>query len=338
MGHLPSSTRTLAAAITAWGLCFPITAARAQDYGLDWVTIGDAGNRDTLPHEVPWQPDLAIGGVEHEYRITRTELTVQQHFEYVQAYWQYLPPEERTSPSFLGFFIRAAAGWDDPQYYIYSGAENYPTTLSWRHAARFCNWLHNGKAAEQWAFEQGAYDASTFTDNSDGSYNDQAEHDPDARFWIPTEDEQVKALFWDPAKNAGDGGYWRYPHSSDEPPIPGLPWEGGETNAGFYDEDILQFDAGSYPWAASPWGLLDGSGGESEWNESGWQGGYVRGRRGTMVYQPDHQWVDRLDYSWVGSRPGVDYGLRLAALVPIPSTCVIASLGFAWATLRRRVS
>ncbi len=326
----------LLAGLTVW-LGLASGTALAQDDGFDWATIGDPGNRDTLPDEVPQWSELEIGGVDYEYRIARTELTVQQHFEFVQAYWEYLPRGERTKRAFTGQWIGVAGSMDDPQYYIRSGAAKRPADLTWRHAARLANWLHNGKVMEQWAFENGAYDTSTFGYNDDGTFTDQAERNPDAKFWIPSQDELTKALFWDPAKNGDEGGYWMFPHSKDTVPISGAPWDGGETNAGAHPDDFPPLDVGSYPWAASPWGLLDGSGGQSEWTEFvPDENRSIRVRRGTMEYEsfPDH--FDRLDQWRSGTPYGVSYGIRFAAAIPSPSTIIPVLLGLSMFTRRRR--
>ncbi|MCC7387849.1 MAG: hypothetical protein IT431_03685 [Phycisphaerales bacterium] len=311
-----------------------VASVSAQDYGFDWVTVGDPGNRDTLPEETPRWPDLSAGGVDYEYRIMRTELTVQDHFEFVQACWQYLPPDQRRISSFLGFWIRYRGGPDDPQYYIVEGAENRPTEMSWRNSARFANWLHNGKVNEQWAFENGAYDTSTFGANGDGTLTDQPEHNPDARFWIPTMDEYVKGMFWDPAKNDGDGGYWLFPHSKDVAPIPGAPWDGGETNAG--NVNLPYMDVGQYPWAASPWGMLDGSGGVREWIELLTPDARSRAMHGSIQYDPNHDIWDRVD-EWLAEDPTSARGLRLAAVVPSPGTAVVFAIVLGGPSRRRRL-
>jgi len=300
------------------------SVAVAQDYGFGFVTIGDPGNRDTVPEEVPQWPELEVGGVEFEYRIMRTELTVGQQFEYVTSYWEHVPLNERGSRSFLGLWIRPAGPPEDPRYYIVQGAEHRPAAMSWRHTARFANWLHNGKADEQWAFEDGAYDTSTFGYNNDGTLTDQPEHHPDARFWIPTMDEYAKAMFWDPPADGGEGKYWMFPHSKDVAPIPGAPWNGGETNAGLHPDDVPYLDVGSYPWAASPWGLLDGSGGQPEWMENLADGHYDRVWHGSIEYGSFHDLFDRVDW-WSGTDAEfIDLGVRLAPVVPSAGTWVTA--------------
>lgn len=294
-------------------------AGPMPDDGFDWATIGAPGNRATLPHEVPYQPELSVGAVPYEYRITRTEVTVGQWFEFVQAYapyWEGSP----THPNFVGNWIEPV-GADPLVYEIVPGAENRPTTMSWRMAARYCNWLHNGKIGERWAFESGAYDTSTFTENPDGSFNDQPAHTPGARYWIPTLDEWVKAAYYDPDRHgSGRGGYWLFPNASDVALVSGYPDAGGETNAGEFPYDDIRFlDVGSYPHVRSPWGLLDVSGGVSEWLED--SSGWARFEGGTRQFQPFHELFDRVDsmmywgsVPWSGGK-----GIRLATSVPAPS-------------------
>ncbi len=118
-------------------------------------------------------------------------------------------------------------------YAMVPGTEEYPTNLSWRFAARFCNWLHNDQSLTQGAFESGAYDTSTFTTNPDGTINDQAVRSPGARFWIPSENEWIKATYYDPNRyGPGQDGYWLQPAGHTEPLISGDPDQGGETSAG----------------------------------------------------------------------------------------------------------
>src|SRR5690606_36322403 len=161
------------------------------------------------------------------------------------------------------------------------------SVMGWRYIARYCNWLHNGMPtgpdAEQWAFETGAYDTSTFTRNPDGSFNDQRERSPGARFFIPSWDEWVKAVYWDPERNEGEGGWRMYPYG-DTVPVPGDPDEGGQTNASL--NDVGTFDVGSYPDWTTPWGLLDASGGATEWLEFASDNGLLRGAKGTTVSTP----------------------------------------------------
>ncbi len=238
------------------------------DYNFDWVVIGDPGNPGF--EGGPAGQLAGRGSLDYEYRMTRTEVTASQWFEFVQAFAPYAGAEAN-SFGFTGFWINLIGPSGIPSsYQITPGLENRPTNISWRMAARYVNWLHNDKTDSLESFAMGVYDTSTFTQNEDGFYNDQATHCPDAKFWIPTLDEWIKGVYYDPTLNAGAGGWWYQPASSDESLIAGLASKGGQTNASLFGvpgfpTEIL--NVGSYPDVQTPWGLLDASGGMQEWTE-----------------------------------------------------------------------
>jgi sulfatase modifying factor 1 len=137
--------------------------------------------------------------------------------------------------------------------------------ITWREAAMYVNWLNNDKATDLWAIMDGAYDVSTFGFEQGIGYTDQAAHHPDARYWIPTLDEWLKAVYYDPDKEGlGDGGWWMYPDGSNTPLTVGPPGV-GETNGGPFD-GANNIPLGAYG-VTTPWGLLDASGGAAEWTE-----------------------------------------------------------------------
>lgn len=309
----------------------PAAAGPVPDYGHDFVFIGDPGNRPVNQAEGPgfFPPSapegFSVGQVNYRYRMARTEVTVGQWLEFVNAYAPYYDgPTNATQ--FTGDWIafNPIAG----EYRAFAGSESFPTDMGWRYAARYCNWLHNGKSLERAAFENGAYDTSTFGQDSDGNYTDQPTHHPDALFWIPTLDEWTKAMHWDPAKNGDEGGYWRYPTSSDTAPIIGPPGT-GETNAG----TGTSYDVGAYADVMSPWGLFDGSGGEREWLESA---------TATRRYLRGSSWAlppiaDEIDFLGIGPPLASAGGLRLVSAVPSPSCLGMAGMCFlAGCCVRRR--
>jgi len=303
----------LAATALSSALAIPALAGPTPDYGHDFVTIGDPGNRWVSEEEGPmFYPPFTGGGVRvgqvnYRYRMARTEVTVGQWLNFVNSYAPYYDGPQNAL-QFTSQWIVYDQG--QGQYRAIAGSENYAADMGWRFAARYCNWLHNDKGLDQASFENGAYDASTFTDNADGSFNDQQQHHPDARFWIPTLDEWTKGMHWDPAMNGGEGGYWRYPHSSNLAPQVGPPGE-GDTNAG----TAVFYDVGSYPHAMSPWGLLDGSGGQNEWLETD-SAAILRLVRGSAWNLPS--FFDQLDYLSGDFVSGLN-GLRLASVVPSPA-------------------
>ena len=241
---------------------------RVSVFGTEFALIGDAGNRDTDSTEVPMYPEERVGGVGYEYAMATTEVTVGQYFEFVEAYYPFYIKAGGNSVAFVDFTgtaIHAAFG----EVAIRAGhSPDEPTNMGWEYAARYCNWLHNGKVVEEWAFETGVYDTSTFVQSDDGTWLTQAARSPGARVFMPTWDEWIKAGYWDPDKNNGQGGYWLYPTGSDTEPRPGLPEEGGERNAGDTDTGLFPLAVGSYPNMTSPWGMYDMSGGQSEYTET----------------------------------------------------------------------
>ncbi len=283
---------------------------------IDWVGVSDPGN----PHADPktlglgFTPyGIVVGDVAYEFEISTVPITVEQWFQFLEAYWPYHDGFMRAS-CLTGFWIvadnRDAEPGEDPEYRIIEGAEQFPVSVCFSLVARYCNWLHNDQNGEAWAFEDGVYDMSTFTQNDDGTYNNQGPHHPDARVWIPTLNEWIKAAYWDPDRYGPEkGGYWRYPYMSEEPPVPGLPEEeGAQTNGGL----VIPLPVGSYPWAMSAWGVLDLSGGEIEHTETFKD--YVfktRWAKSGDIYDPFLDWRDELDGVWTALHSSTR-GFRLA--------------------------
>jgi len=308
-------------------------ALGVPDYGYQWATIGDPGNRATLPEEVPDRPELQIGSVGYEYRMAITEVTVGQWLEFVRAYQPHYTGSAN-APAFTGFGIINLGG-----QYIAIDDERAPTTMSWEFAARYCNWLHNGKALTQDAFENGAYDSSTFTFNEDNTANHQLSHNPSALFWIPTLDEWTKAAHWDQEKNNGEGGYWRYPGASDTPLIPGPPEHGGQTNAGRTESgEIGPLGVGWYPEVNGPWGLLDTSGGVREWLSSTLEVTALPAVRGSSRGSVTYAFADQVESILAGGITNPSSGLRLASIVPAPHSAVVFGMASLGLCVRRRRS
>ena len=245
----------------------PALAAPFEPY-LGWATVGDPGNRAPTANEAPQfhppfvPPNLQIGPVDAPYRITRTEVVIDQYMPFLDQY-KHFHYESLQGSTLLGAFIFATDFNPDgtPNYAVNDIRRQVPIEIGFPVAQAYCNWLHNGQGQTLEDFTTGAYDLRDFF--ADPSDRDLVPvlHEPDAKYWIPTLDELTKAAFWDPQKD-GVGGYWKYGISSDEPPIYALPENGGQSSAA--TDAILP--AGSYPDAVSPWGLLDVSGTYPEWS------------------------------------------------------------------------
>lgn len=237
-----------------------LTARAAQDDGYVWCTVGDLNNVEFEGYAGRFEGQ---GSIPYYYKIAKSEVLTRQYLEFVEAYWPFYNGDPR-SDELLGLFITGRQQGNGYVFSILPGWEEAPNTMSLRMAARFCNWLHNGKVSEQWAFEQGVYDTSTFTRNPDGSYNDDYTRSADARYWIPTSGEWLKAVYYDPNRyGPGQGGWWHQPARSETPLKLGYPPE-GQTNASLWEWYTSYLPAGMYPEVQTPWGLLDASGGVTE--------------------------------------------------------------------------
>lgn len=274
----------LLASLAAAILAAPALAQPVPDYDFEWSTIGDPGNRNATPDEAPRlfppisQIPTEVGAVDYEYRMARTEVTVAQWLEFIDIAWKYEPGRIDLF-EFTTFWITVnnpnPGPGETPGFELaFPEAANFPANVSWYNAAKYVNWLHNGKIDSNAALQSGAYDTSTFGGvDANGNPTDQYERSPGATFWIPSRDEWIKGMHWDPDKD-GEGGYWLMPDGGDEPLISLPPDQGGETNAGpffnalSFDEGLQYRSVGMYPDTQSPWGLLDGSGGLSEMTET----------------------------------------------------------------------
>lgn len=316
---MPNRAACLAIATSA--IATPAVLATPDADGYTWATITHADNRPTNADETPMRPDANLGAVNYDYRIATTEVTVGQWFQFVQAYAQFYDFNGLAPPAFTGFGI----SYSFAGLFIRPGISlNRPADMSWEYAARYVNWLHNGKVNETWAFENGVYDTATFTFNPDGTANHQTTRAPGARYWIPTVDEWVKAAFYDPNRyGPGQDGYWLFPNGSNDPSIGGLlPGEGGQSNAGWIWEDVL--DVGSFPDVRSPFGLLDLTGGVSEllsWTPT--HQGSIAARGAPFSYEDSGSPFspDRLEFNFSTYIDMGNWlvGLRLASAIPCPA-------------------
>lgn len=315
--------------------------------GIDFVTVGATGNAAWQGNGTPGDRAIGRGSVGYEYKIGKFEVTSAQWAEFFSA--AYDRPVGDTiphliPPDFWGGIPTTPTHTENPN------ARRWTTTpqtamiptgdISWRMAAIYCNWLHNGKATNREAFLNGAYDVSTF--GYQGTvFTDQLTHNADARYWIPTWDEWLKAAHYDPTKQNGDGslgGWWLYPHRSDVAPVygpPGVMVNGvlAQANAGWDQLNFPGFNPfnvqlGAYPEVTSPWGLLDVAGGTTEWTE---EVGYVNGIFPAFRHFDGTAWafspgLDLLNYNG-GDFPSLavyDLGFRIATSVPTPG---ISALG-----------
>jgi hypothetical protein len=282
----------------AFAALFHAPTARAEvdpATGIDFVTITAPGNPNWTGSSLY---NNNRGRVDYEYRIGRFEVTTAQWAEFINAAMD-RPSTDRIPH--VGVPVRWGAQGTTPtnpggrRFVVPAGREMFAAGgISWRTAAIYCNWLHNGKGTNRDAFLTGAYDVSTFTFFNGGStFTDQLTRSSGARYWIPSLDEWMKAAHYDPNKPNSDGsvgGWWQYSTTSDARPAYGPPGQRVRTvfplgpdpngplamvNAGWDDFDFAGFDPyaialGSYA-VTSPWGLYDAAGATAEWTEAYFQ-------------------------------------------------------------------
>lgn len=314
-----------------------------ETYGLQFSTITHAGNRLPTPAEAPAFyfdnfPPFVRGSVGYDFRITRTEITNAQWFEFVQAYAPFYQGS-RLDSNFTGSYIAPTSlnPSEPARYRLATGTEQYAADVSFQFGARFANWLNNGKIASAAAFESGVYDTSQFALGSDGHWLSPPTRTAGAQYWIPSIDEWIKAAYFDPNRyGETQVGYWAYPDMHSAPLLPGWPENGGETDAG----DLGPFQGfrtnpvASYVFNDGPWGLFDISGGLQEWTDTAGSFSDDLAVKGTQLRDLFPEMYDRLD--WVGIRGAHvgGFGIRIAGAVPGP-TCGLVLMALSW--MGRRV-
>ena len=302
---------------------------------IEFVTVGNTGNVADSTN---------FGAVNYEYDIGKYEVTNAQYAEMLNAVaagdLNDLWDVNMGSSSHGGITRGGTSG--SYTYSLKVGFDNKPVNfVSWRDAARFTNWMHNGKTTITSSTESGAYDTSTFG-GSFGNFPDQAIHDVGASHWIVTENEWYKAAYYSPALNSGSGGYYDYPTQSDVVPIAVAP-TGGSNSANFGNAVGTVTDVGSYTGSASWYGTFDQGGNVWEWNEDWQTVAGPRSVRGGVFTDGIFGLESTTD---LGSNPifgTASIGFRLASTTePVPEPATIALLGIglaglAGAAVRRRL-
>lgn len=284
----------------------------SHSFEIDFVNVGDAGNTGIAG----WQNTSEVrGGVAYEYRIGKTEITV----------GQYQAMEYSITGDATGLSSKMAAGGVN--------------TLK---ALMYANWLNAGCPTGGVGLVDGGVYNMTWTgispwaeelqwDNGDGTKN--IWRHKDAKYFIPTEDELVKAAFY--KGGSTNAGYWAYPTSSDVAPTA----EGASvgTNSANYNNAVgSTVEAGSYPNTQSPCGALDMAG-------NLWEMAEVRYDAGNNKYVPG--WMDGYIHNDVWLRGTIGFGLnanandlgfRVAATVPEPATLSLITVGAVSCFVKRK--
>lgn len=187
-------------------------------HAIDFVTVGNPSN---LP------ASNGKGTVSTIFKISKYEITNEEYCIFLNnvaksdKYGLFSPLMQE---HFFGGIIRSG----DRGHYIYTckkGYEKKPITgITWMSAIRFINWLHYNSANIEKGESLAKYIPLTEGDNTHGAYdtrNVPVIRNKGANYWLPNEDEWLKAAYYDGNKwnehlfSKGSNCYtkkgWAYP-------------------------------------------------------------------------------------------------------------------------------
>ncbi len=346
--------KTTTFAFTALSLALAIgfvSAAPAANVTFDWAVIGNPGNAGDV------QPRGTFGTVDYVYAISKTEVTNAQYTEFLNAVAatdtnslysvfmeQTLPGgiERSGSPGSYTYAVKADSIGNNPggvnsDDYTYA---NKPVVyVSFLSAMRFTNWLENGQPTglqDATTTEAGVYTIGNGLNET---------RNPNATYFIPTEDEWYKAAYYSPNKPEG-AGYYDYPTSTDI--VADLnnnrPLSDTGNSANYNDisnkpEDVFFFypltDVGAYAASGSPYGTFDQGGNVWEWNEAVLSPTTRGIRGGSWSDSPS----DLAASGWEDIIPAAldnRVGFRVARSIPEPSSLLLGALASVGLLMRRR--
>lgn len=293
----------------------------------------------TSPNTCDPQTQGCFGSVSNPFLIQQTEVTNADWTDFLNAVATVSDPAGLWNPSmdnpsacYQPGIIDVCGGisrngvpgaWS---YTTIPGRELHPVNLiSWYDMLRFTNWLHNGRPVGLQGpstTETGAY---AFT-----GVTAVGPREPDARVFLPTENEWYAAAYWNPT------GHWEHtptmtPAVVGAPPVelPGV---------GNCDLAVNQLtDAGSYPLATSGSGALDMAGNVYELFEDN-SDGTARTRGGSWGKFCFLSYADRRT-TLPQTSEILSYGFRVAAPLPEPSSGSLLLTGlFALGIIKRNNS
>jgi len=305
---------------------------------LEFVSIDDPGNSSDTRYSSP-----GYGSVEYSFQMGKFEVTAAQYTEFLNAvaisdaYGLY-NNNMWTNP--FGCKIERIGDSGNYKYQVAVDWANRPVNyVSFWDAARFANWLHNGRpTGEQDATttEDGAYTLNGY----EGSDVALIMRNPGANFWIPSEDEWYKAAYFDPLSNQ----YWDYPTGTNSSPSNDLISPDPGNNANFEADDFSINEpywrtvVGEFENSYSPYGTFDQGGNVLEWNESiitSTSGVSYREYRGGQFHYIRVGLKASARFSTLTDNELGSIGFRVARRIPEPSTFALALPGIVLTCLVR---
>ncbi|MCY2929618.1 MAG: SUMF1/EgtB/PvdO family nonheme iron enzyme [Planctomycetota bacterium] len=308
-----------------------------------WCTVGDPGNAADTRYPDP--PISSFGSVGYTYKIGKFEVTAGQYTAFLNAvaatdtyklYSSYMWSDQWNQ----GCKIQRSGASGSYTYSVASDYANRPVNcVCWGDAARFCNWLQNGRPT-------GAQGLSTTEDGAyylNGATTDASllpvTRKANAKYVIPTLDEWYKAAFYKGGSTRA--GYWDYPTRSNT--VPGRDMaDASGNNANYSAAPWTALDSGTY-WttvvgdfqnSAGPYGTFDQGGNVTEWTEGVLSDG-SRSVRGGAFGMNSLLMLAKTDaYTTASGDGGENAGFRIA-YVPEPASMALLALG-GLAVLRHR--
>jgi formylglycine-generating enzyme required for sulfatase activity len=355
----------------------PITASLN---GYDLVKVGDANNAAQVSANANQN---GYGAVTTDFWIGKNQVTIGQYTEFLNAVAktddrglfnasmnsdQRIRGIEQSGSS--GSFVYTVVGPNGTNPAGATSPANRPITyVSWFDAARFANWMANGKptgAAGSTTTDNGAYNLGTATSGTAPALNTTNPNTgATPTFSLPTENQWYKAAYYSPVKSGpSTPGYFLYGTGSDD--VPGNGWNGsaalanknlpnqanyrldgtryavtgGTTDPGDSGNQNLLTDVGAFTNTYSYYGAFDMSGNAWDWNDLDGVAGSSRGIRGGGWTLIAAALSSSIRGSTDPSGEGPDIGFRLASPVPEPATLGMTSVGglcaCGWWILKRR--
>jgi sulfatase modifying factor 1 len=243
-------------------VAFLLGTSAASAVGIDWVTVGDAGNAcDPQAGGLSGGPGGCFGAVADEYRIGKFEVSNAEYAEFLNAIAATDTNGLYGAVMGLGgmALITQAGSSGSFSYSAVAGRENRPVSyVTFYDSLRFANWLHNGQPT-------GAQDSTTTEDGAyDMSLGSSVVRKAGATAFLTSEDEWYKAAYY---KGGGtNAGYWVYPAGSNTQNCTAPGATANTANCQGAVGDLT--DRGSYTGSASPSGTFDQGGNVWERNEA----------------------------------------------------------------------
>lgn len=274
----------------------PISIALSNT-NYELVTVGNPGNAaDTT----------GFGAVNYTYKIGKYHVTIKQYTDFLNAVakidtYSLYNSNMTTDLNSAGISRSGTSGNYTYSVMNNSGVSaNRPITyVTWFNAARFANWMSNGKptgSQTSTTTENGTYPLNGAINGvapAKNSVNPNTGSAP--TYYIPLENEWYKAAYYNAAMNT----YYLYATQSNTLPgnvIGSQPNQANYfiatgngfsiTQSLFFDPYALNYltDVGSYTGSPSYYGTFDQNGNADQWNDLDGTASLYRGLRGAFYY------------------------------------------------------